>query len=210
MIRALIFDVGGVLVHDHNPERQHYWEQRCGLPPGRLAYDFYVNPASERALLGQASEADIWTDFQVRHGLSLAEIQTLRSEWEQARRLDLELIAFIDSLHPHYKTGVISDAFKEARLKMQTAFAQQALDFQALFDVVLFSGEEGVRKPYPEIFLRALARLGVAPHEAIFVDDVPANVEGARRVGMQAIWFQGIASKDVIAEIRRRLRAQEA
>jgi len=46
-----------------------------------------------------------------------------------------------------------------------------------------------VRKPGAEIFRRALARLDVAPEEAVFVDDRPPNVEGARRVGMYAVHF---------------------
>jgi epoxide hydrolase-like predicted phosphatase len=56
-----------------------------------------------------------------------------------------------------------------------------------IFDVRVRSGEEGVRKPEPEIYLRAADRLGLSPEECVFVDDLPANVEGAVAVGMAGV-----------------------
>ena len=72
---------------------------------------------------------------------------------------------------------------------------------EKVFDVRVFSAEEGVRKPDPEIYMRALSRLGVAPQEAIFVDDRLKNVQGARQLGMQAIQFTD--SDRVCCQIRR-------
>jgi len=57
-----------------------------------------------------------------------------------------------------------------------------------LFDLVVDSCEEGVRKPDPAIFVTALERLGVAdPARAVFLDDFEGNVHAARAVGMHAI-----------------------
>ncbi len=58
--------------------------------------------------------------------------------------------------------------------------------FPELFDAVVVSGEVGLRKPEPEIFLEAATRVGVEPIECVFVDDLLHNVEGARAVGMEA------------------------
>ncbi|WP_406071104.1 HAD family hydrolase [Micromonospora sp. NBC_01638] len=57
----------------------------------------------------------------------------------------------------------------------------------ALFDPVVISGEVGMRKPNPEIFAHTLKLLGVEPGAAVFVDDAVANIEGARRAGLQAV-----------------------
>jgi len=58
----------------------------------------------------------------------------------------------------------------------------------ALFTVLTFSDECGIRKPSPAIFLRTLAGLGVAPEEAAHVGDDPIlDVEGARDAGMRVI-----------------------
>ncbi len=57
-----------------------------------------------------------------------------------------------------------------------------------LFDAVIDSCEEKIRKPDPDIYWRALARLGVEnPAASIFLDDFAPNVEAARAIGMHGI-----------------------
>lgn len=54
--------------------------------------------------------------------------------------------------------------------------------------MIVDSSDVGVRKPDPAIFAVALERLGgVAPAAAVFLDDAPGNVDGARRAGLHAI-----------------------
>jgi len=60
-----------------------------------------------------------------------------------------------------------------------------------LFDVMVVSGEVGLNKPEPEIYHLAAERLGVAPEECVFVDDLRENCEGAEAVGMTAILHRG-------------------
>ena len=59
-----------------------------------------------------------------------------------------------------------------------------------------FSYEFGARKPDPLSYTRLLDRLGARPQEAWFIDDKPANVEGALAVGLNAhrfVDYQGLA-----------------
>ena len=56
-----------------------------------------------------------------------------------------------------------------------------------LFDVAVISGEVGLHKPQPEIYLVACERLAVEPAEAVFVDDLRENRAGAEAVGMTAL-----------------------
>lgn len=57
-----------------------------------------------------------------------------------------------------------------------------------LFDAVIDSSEIGVRKPHPGIYRRALEAMGgVEPERAVFLDDLDANVDAARRIGMHGI-----------------------
>ncbi|MEZ5321696.1 MAG: HAD-IA family hydrolase [Microthrixaceae bacterium] len=70
------------------------------------------------------------------------------------------------------------------------------------FDDIVLSGAVGVAKPDPAIYLLACERFGVAPHEALFFDDSPANVAGARRVGMAARRFTTAArARDDLVEL---------
>jgi putative hydrolase of the HAD superfamily len=59
--------------------------------------------------------------------------------------------------------------------------------FPELFDVVVISGEAGMRKPEPRIFLHVTALLGLEPAECIFIDDIEANVLAAEAVGMLGV-----------------------
>ncbi len=67
-------------------------------------------------------------------------------------------------------------------------------DFLGWFDGYFISGYEGVVKPEPEYFLRAVQKLGFDPAQALFVDDRPENVEAAAVVGMPAVVFTGAVS----------------
>ncbi len=60
-------------------------------------------------------------------------------------------------------------------------------DWDSLFDAVLISGEVGLRKPEPGIYLLAAERLGVPPTQCVFVDDLPPNVRGAVALGMVGV-----------------------
>jgi epoxide hydrolase-like predicted phosphatase len=60
-------------------------------------------------------------------------------------------------------------------------------DFPGLFDAVVISGEVGMRKPEPEIFLHAAATLGLEPRECVFIDDIEANVAAAIACGMTGV-----------------------
>lgn len=56
-----------------------------------------------------------------------------------------------------------------------------------LFEVIIDSSAVGMRKPDARIYRMALEQLGVAPENAVFLDDAPGNIEAARAVGMHAI-----------------------
>ncbi|MEA2398898.1 MAG: putative hydrolase of the superfamily [Thermoleophilaceae bacterium] len=77
-----------------------------------------------------------------------------------------------------------------------------------LFDAVVISGEVGLHKPEPEIFHMGAERLGVAPEECVFVDDLRENCVGAEAVGMTAILHRG--AEGTVPELERLLGVQLA
>ena len=84
------------------------------------------------------------------------------------------------------KTGLISNSWGNG-----LAYDPALLD--ELFDAVVISGEVGLHKPQPEIFRLGAERIGVAPEDCVFVDDLRENCEGAEGVGMKAILHRGSA-----------------
>jgi epoxide hydrolase-like predicted phosphatase len=82
------------------------------------------------------------------------------------------------------KTGLISNSWGDGLAYDPALMAE-------LFDAVVISGEVGLHKPQPEIFYLGADRIGVAPEECVFVDDLRENCEGAEAVGMTAILHRG-------------------
>ena len=81
------------------------------------------------------------------------------------------------------RTAVVTNNIKEFGPQWRAL-----LPLDEIFDVVVDSCEEGVRKPDPRIFEVTLQRLGdVPPERAIFLDDAPGNVAAAAKLGMHAI-----------------------
>jgi len=81
------------------------------------------------------------------------------------------------------RTAIVTNNIKE----FSTAW-RAMLPVAELFDLVVDSCEEGVRKPDPTIFRITLERLGgTAPERAVFLDDAPGNVQAARELGLHGI-----------------------
>lgn len=202
-LQAIIFDIGGVLVRTEDLEPRRVWERRFGLPDWGLADIIFNNAAAIRATLGQAAEDEPWLAAAERLKLSPSELAQLRQDFWLGDRYDHALLAFIGSLRPRYKTGIISNAWPGVR-QMHQPYINDSL-----FDVIVYSAEEGLAKPTPEIYHRALTRLGVRPEGAVFVDDVQENVEAARAVGMVGIQFKNAAQvRQTIEEMIRRPGAE--
>lgn len=183
MIRAVYFDMGGVLLRSESQAGRRKWESRLGLAEGALAPIVFDNRVAALATVGRASADQVWAEVGRLLALADGPLAELRADFFAGDAFDVDLLAFIRGLRPRYKTGLISNAWPDARASTRLCLNA------TIFDLLVFSGEEGVQKPDPEIFRRALAGLGAAPEEAVFVDDVVANVEAAREVGMAGIHF---------------------
>lgn len=68
--------------------------------------------------------------------------------------------------------------------------AEARFEFLGWFRDIVVSGRERVTKPDPEIYRRLLDRNELSPDRGVFIDDVPANVDGARAVGLEAVHFR--------------------
>lgn len=84
----------------------------------------------------------------------------------------------------HIKLGIITNG------KGQFQFDNiKALGIDSYFDTILVSEWEGIKKPNPQIFEKALKQLSIDPNESVFVGDHPDNdVKAAQQIGMKGIW----------------------
>jgi HAD superfamily hydrolase (TIGR01509 family) len=112
--------------------------------------------------------------------------------WRPAHEVLGAAQALLETLRERgLKTGLVANSWPEPARLLRSDAADYGL--ARLFDTMVFSGEVGAMKPAPEIFLRALEELGVAPEAAMYVGDrLESDVQGAASVGMttvQALWF---------------------
>jgi putative hydrolase of the HAD superfamily len=101
--------------------------------------------------------------------------------------LDENTEKLLRTLHGKYKLGIISNfAIPECVHELLKIH-----DLDRLFDAIVVSAAVNKRKPSPEIFEHALKTLGVSASETVFVGDtLDADIEGAKAVGMKAVYIE--------------------
>jgi putative hydrolase of the HAD superfamily len=146
--------------------------------------------------IGTISEADVQRAATERLGLDERQLaEFLADLWrEYLGTANTELIEYVRSLRPRYRTGILSNSFVGAREREQAAYG-----FEELVDEIVYSHESGLSKPDPAIYALACARLGVEPAEMVFLDDYQPCVEGARQSGLKAVLYRSNAQaiKDI-------------
>ncbi len=183
-IRAVIFDVGGVLIQTVDRSALCRWEARLGLDVDELTREIFHSPVSWRASIGLATGADVWMELACLYRLHANEVQDLAQDVFAAEAVDDEMAAFVRSLRPRFKTALLSNAWPEARASLE-----KRRGLGAVTDMLILSCEERLMKPDTRLYQLAAERLSVALEEALFVDDYLPNVEGARDAGMRAVHY---------------------
>lgn len=181
-IKAVIFDVGGVLVRTIDQGGRRMWEQRLGLQPGGAETIVLNSEMGHRAQRGEITNQALWE--WVGEYLNLGpDLQTFRSDFWRGDAVDEHLVKLIRKLRKHHKVAVLSNA---------TDALIETLSFYGLsdeFDLIVGSAYEGIMKPDPRIYLRLLEKMSLEPQETVFIDDSRANINAAQSLGMSAIHF---------------------
>lgn len=193
-IRAVIWDIGGVLVRTEDYEPRRRQAERLGLTREELETLVFGSEMGQKAQWGSVSAQELLEyACRVVH-LPAEDAAKFEQEFFAGDRLDLELVDYIRSLQSRYRTGIISNAWDDVREMIVNRWK-----IADAFDQVILSAEVKICKPDPRIFQLALQRLEVAPEEAVFIDDFPRNIEGAQAVGMHAIRF--LSTEQVRADL---------
>ncbi len=197
-VRAVVFDIGGVLEITPSTGWVQKWEAHLGLPAAGLA-------GRTRDIWRPGDVGAITLD-EVHHGLAAAlgldpaAVHALMEDvWtEYLGTPNTDLIGYFRDLRPRYRTALLSNSFVGAREREQERYG-----FAQLADLIVYSHEVGLAKPDPRVYELTCERLGVRPAEAVFVDDVEGHVEAARAVGMHGVVFRDNAQ--VVADVEAHL-----
>ncbi|MFC8571785.1 HAD family hydrolase [Streptomyces sp. NPDC057245] len=195
-VDTVVVDYGGVLT---NPLVETFaaFADLAGIDAGDLAQAFLA--ATERhgqspmAALetGGISEREmvdrILAELPEGSGRILGDGQGFGELWFRGRRPNEPFLAFLRSLRAGgYRLALLTNNVREWEPLWR---AQIPAD--ELFDVVVDSHREGVRKPDPRIYRILLERLGTTPERCVFVDDTEENCRAAEELGIRTVRFTG-------------------
>ena len=185
-IRAVLWDMGGVLLRNMIPEPRIHLAELYGMSEAQLEELVFRNPVSKKATIGEVGVEELWEYVREALQLDPQKLAEFEVTFWSSDRVDEELIDFIQSLRQNYKIGLLSNAFINARPSLSKRFP----GLLNVFDEVVFSYEVKIAKPDPRIYSLMLDKLGLEPENAIFVDDFRENVEAAHALGIHAIQFR--------------------
>ena len=184
--RVVVFDLGGVLI-DWNP-RYLYRKLFHGDEDAMETFLSEVCTVewNERQDAGRTF-AEAVAALLPRHADKIELIEAFGKRFDEM--ITGEIAGSVDILAALKRAGVPRYAL--SNWSAETFPPQRdRFPFLAWFDGIVISGEEGVIKPDPRIFRVLLDRHRIAPHEAVFIDDNPANAAAAEALGIHGIYFR--------------------
>jgi putative hydrolase of the HAD superfamily len=188
-VKAVIFDFGHVLSLPPRPEEAAWLRESCGLAAEEYARAFHeLRPELDR---GTMPITEYW-GLMLRRGGRTGSPELLASlaehdlaswthpnrpvlRWAEELRRGGWLTAILSNMPPEF-VPFLTEHFPEI----------------SRFCPAVFSCQEGLIKPEPDIFLRCLRRLGLGAREVLFLDDMAVNVESAKRLGLYAVQFRSL------------------
>ncbi len=184
-IDAVIFDIGGVLVQTADLEPRRRWERVLGMPDWGLADAVFGSEPSREAFVGAADAGDVWRHIGERFGLDETQRMQIAHDFWAGDVINQPWIDDIAQLQKHMPTAILSNAWRDMRDR-----DRRRIDMSGFVSVV-YSCEEGIRKPDPHIYERALERLNLRDaSRVLFIDDFVENIEAARTVGLRAVRYE--------------------
>jgi epoxide hydrolase-like predicted phosphatase len=186
-VRAVVFDIGGVLEVPADNDLDRRWEQCLGLQRGEFFERLRQSGLGRDANLGRVSEAEFGQALAQLYELDRPTTEELLTDlWDwYVGELNTEMADYFQRLRPRYRTAILSNAAAGGRREEDRRYG-----FATMADVLVYSYEVGIEKPDRRIYEITCERLGVRPSEVVLLDDVEVNVTAARRLGMRAVLFQ--------------------
>ena len=186
-INAIIFDMGGVLVLTCDPKPREELAKHLGVPLNELNNAVFNSESMLRSEMGEISKKEHWKIILRKFGREDMNVEEIDEIFWSGDCLDQDLMDYIKSLRRKYRIGFLSNAFESAREAVEEQF-----HFLHNFDLSIFSYEVRLRKPDVRIYHLMCEGLHTSPEQAVFIDDLLPNVEGARQAGLYGIHYQGL------------------
>ncbi|MBU2560794.1 MAG: HAD family phosphatase [Nanoarchaeota archaeon] len=186
MVKAIFFDMGGVLVTDLFPLMESYLSGITGIPFPK------IKEVRKRYWLDYELGRMGGVEFFQRQisdlgvGLNAEELLVRSRSFIKVKEEVLDVVKRIRALGM-YGVGVISNNSSE-----WAEYTRDDLGLGGYFDAWVISCDVHVKKPDKDIYLIAAERLGLRPIDCVFIDNKERNVQGAEAAGMKGILFKDV------------------
>lgn len=194
-IRAVLFDMGNVLVLFDARIAARRFAVACGLPVSRVWIHFFTSSVEKSFTCGRISPYAFYREAREALGFSLS-YAVFREYWNGIFRENEGMEELVQALKRQYPLYVISNTNK-----LHWDFLKKHYRILRHFRRTFPSHEVGFSKPDKRIYEKVLKSIRRKPEETVFIDDVAVFVAGARKAGMQAIRFRN--PKQLARELRK-------
>ena len=201
-IKALIFDMHGVLLFSHEASIEESFAKRLKIPVeqvGRVFHDEF----NDKADSGEITQRDFWLHALDYMGLPESRLPEIEHFFDEGFFIDPLMLNAVREYRKHFKTAMLSNYSDGLRPRLSDQW-----DVSGAFDEIIISWEIKMIKPQPQIFDHTLNKLHVSKDEAVLIDDRIVNIRGALEYGLHAIHFKN--QEQGLAELDRLIAAQNS
>jgi glucose-1-phosphatase len=194
--RAIIFDLGRVLVHFDFQRAYRELESLCPVPAGDIPKTLAKTGLPEQFETGLIEAPEFYARMSECLGLSV----------DFDRFCHLFCTIFTETLLPESLLEDLASRYRLLLLSNTNAIhfdmIRKSYPIVRHFHDLVLSYEVKAMKPHPDIYRAAIAKAGCRPDECFYTDDIAEYVEGARRMGIDAVQFKNAEQLQV--ELRSR------
>ena len=193
---ALLLDFGNVLVEIDFARVTRHWAQAARIEPAVLASRFSHDEPYRRHERAEIGIAEYFAALRTNLGVALDD-DTLLEGWNAVFVREIpEVVAMLPRLARRLPLYLFSNTNPAHHQFFARRYEEALAHFRRLF----VSHELGARKPEPAAFLKVAHAIGAPPGRVLFFDDLPENIEGARRAGMPGILVS--SPRDFVEAVR--------
>lgn len=191
-IRNIIFDLGGIFIDIDYPKTEKAFVQLGVTNFNDLYNQHHANPLFEKLETGILSPREFYDEFRQATKLPLTDEQ-IENAWNaMLGTFAPKKLKWLESISKTYKVYLFSNTNIIHYDCFQRIFRENTgyNNFDEFFIKAYYSHDLGLRKPYPESFLKLLELESLNATETLFIDDTPKNIEGAKQAGLHCILLQ--------------------
>ncbi len=182
MIKLIIFDVGGVLDNFDESMYADYLTRKLGID--RNEFWQALMPPLDRMELGHYTLAEMKKVLSKKFKVSQGQL-----EWDHAfdmlNSVNWNVINLANRLSKHYRIAILTNVSRSRHMVKMERYLKK-VKYERLFTSCYLH----MAKPDPRFYRFVLKEMGVKPSEAIFIDNLKRNTDGAEKVGIKSIQFK--------------------